>query len=91
MIDLLNKVVKNIHPFGLNSNHLICVLYVITMPREWVNHPNSSCYVCGSLMLKGPEKIIASTMKKAYGLYFNREVANLDNNYVPKYCCSYCL
>ena len=25
MIDLLNKVVKKIHPFGSNSIHLICV------------------------------------------------------------------
>ena len=30
-------------------------------------------------------------MKKAYGLYFNREVANLDKNNVPNYYCSYCL
>ena len=42
-------------------------------------------------MLKGQEKIITSTMKKAYGLYFNREVAKLNKNYVPNYCCSYCL
>ena len=34
-------------------------------------------------MLKGQEKIITSTMEKEYGLYFNREVANLDKNYVP--------
>ena len=24
------------------------------------------------------------TIKKAYGLYFNREVDNLDKNYVPR-------
>ena len=31
------------------------------------------------------------TMKKAYGLYFNREVANSDKNYIPNYCFPHCL
>ena len=26
-----------------------------------------------------------------YGLYLNREVGNLNKNYVSNYCCSYCL
>ena len=34
---------------------------------------------------------MTSTMKKGYGLYFNREVSNLDMNYAPNYCCSYCM
>ena len=42
-------------------------------------------------MLKGLKKIMTSKMKKAYGLYFNRQVANLDKNYVPNHCCSNCL
>ena len=86
MIDLLYKVVKNIHSFGLNSIHLIYVLYLITMHRKCVNRPNSFCYLCASFMLKGQEKIMISTVKKAYRLYFSREVANLDKNYVPNYC-----
>ena len=56
-----------------------------------MNRPNSFCYVCGSFMLKGQEKIMTFMMKKAYRLFFNREVANLDKNYVPNYCRSYCL
>ena len=91
MIDLLNKVVKNIHPFGLNYIHLICLLLVTTMLRKCVNSPKSFCYVCNSFMLKEQEKIMTSTMKKAHELYFNREVANLDKNYVSNYCCTYCL
>ena len=61
------------------------------MPRKYVNRQNSFCYECGLFILKRQEKIMISTMKKAYGLYFNREDTNLDKNYIPNYCCSYCL
>lgn len=41
-------------------------------------------------MLKRQERIMTSTVKRAYALYFNREVQNLDKNYVPNFCCLYC-
>ena len=61
------------------------------MPRNCVNNPDNSCYVCGEVMFASQKRKITAVVKKVYHHYFGCKVGDQDKSWAPQYCCDTCV
>jgi hypothetical protein len=61
------------------------------MPRKWLNHPNTLCYMCGQLTFKYQRQNFTPHITKCYDLYFGCKAVDQDKIWFPHICCVKCV
>jgi hypothetical protein len=68
----------------------VAVESAFKMPRQWINSPDSFCYVCGEYTFKSDRQSVTPLVKKAFELYFGCTLTDQDKKWASHVCCTNC-
>ena len=61
------------------------------MPRKFLNHPDTFCYLCSELTFKSQMQNFIPLINKCYKLYFGCKVGDQDKSWALYICCVICV